>query len=143
MIIVATSNTWLGRSYYALGGNRIAAARLQISEAKLWIIAYVLSGIMAALTGIVLLGFSGGGFIGVEDPYLFTTVAAVVIGGTSLLGGWGGYGATVIGVLVLTVLSSLLVGLGLSYAAQQAVFGLLIIPMVAVDARSPNIRMQI
>ena len=65
MIIVATSNTWLGRSYYALGGNRIAAARLQISEAKLWIIAYVLSGIMAALTGIVLLGFSGGGFIGV------------------------------------------------------------------------------
>ena len=57
-----------------------------------------------------------------------------MIGGTSLLGGWGGYGATVIGVLVLTVLSSLLVGLGLSYAAQQAVFGLLIIPMVAVDA---------
>ena len=143
VIIVATSNTWLGRSYYALGGNRTAAARLQISEAKLWIIAYLLSGIMAALTGIVLLGFSGGGFIGVGDPYLFTTVAAVVIGGTSLLGGWGGYGATVIGVLVLTVLTSLLVGLGLSYAAQQAVFGLLIIPMVAVYARSPNIRMQI
>jgi ribose transport system permease protein len=56
VIIVATSNTWLGRSYYALGGNRTAAARLQISEAKLWIIAYLLSGIMAALTGIVLLG---------------------------------------------------------------------------------------
>ena len=74
-----------------------------------------------------LLGFSGGGFVGVGDPYLFTTIAAVVIGGTSLLGGQGGYGSTVVGALVLTVLTSLLVGLGLSYAMQQSVFGLLII----------------
>jgi ribose transport system permease protein len=143
VVIIAMSNTWFGRSFYALGGSRIAAARLMISESRLWIAAYAISGGMAALTGIVLLGFSGGGFVGVGDPYLFTTVAAVVIGGTSLLGGWGGYGATVIGVLVLTVLTTLLVGLGLSYAAQQAVFGLLIVPMVAFYARSPNIRMQI
>jgi ribose transport system permease protein len=95
------------------------------------------------LTGILLLGFSGGGYVDVGDPYLFTTVAAVVIGGTSLLGGWGGYGATVIGALVLTVLASLLVGLGLSFAAQQAVFGLLIVPMVALYARAPHIRAQI
>ena len=98
---------------------------------------------MAALTGIILLGFSGGGFVGVGDPYLFTTVAAVVIGGTSLLGGWGGYGSTVIGVIVLTVLTSLLVGLGLDYAGQQVIFGLIIVPMVAFYARSPHIRMQI
>jgi len=143
VVIVTMSNTWLGRSFYALGGNRVAAARLEITESRLWLIAYAISGITAALTGIVLLGFSGGGFVGVGDPYLFTTVAAVVIGGTSLLGGRGGYGATVVGVLVLTVLTSLLVGLGLSYAAQQAVFGLLIVPMVAIYARSPHIRLQI
>jgi ribose transport system permease protein len=47
---------------------------------------------MSAITGVALLGFSGGGFVGVGDPYLFTTVAAVVIGGTSLVGGWGGSG---------------------------------------------------
>jgi ribose transport system permease protein len=98
---------------------------------------------MSALTGVLLLGFSGGGFVGVGDPYLFTTVAAVVIGGTSLLGGAGGYGATVLGVLVLTVMTSLLVGLGLSFAAQQAIVGLLIVPMVAVYARTPHIRNQI
>ncbi|THK36713.1 ABC transporter permease [Ensifer sp. MPMI2T] len=136
-------NTWFGRSIYAIGGSRTAAARLGISEFKVWTVIHSVSGAMSAITGMLLLGFSGGGFVGVGDPYLFTTVAAVVIGGTSLLGGAGGYGATVLGVLVLTVLTSLLVGLGLSFPAQQAVVGLLIVPMVAIYARSPHIRNQI
>ncbi|WP_429819309.1 ABC transporter permease [Ensifer sp. B1-9] len=136
-------NTWFGRSIYAIGGSRTAAARLGISEFKVWTGIHTFSGAMSAITGMLLLGFSGGGFVGVGDPYLFTTVAAVVIGGTSLLGGAGGYGATVLGVLVLTVLTSLLVGLGLSFSAQQAVVGLLIVPMVAIYARSPHIRNQI
>jgi ribose transport system permease protein len=136
-------NTWFGRSIYAIGGSRTAAARLGISEFKVWTAIHCVSGAMSAITGMLLLGFSGGGFVGVGDPYLFTTVAAVVIGGTSLLGGAGGYGATVLGVLVLTVLTSLLVGLGLSFSAQQAVVGLLIVPMVAIYARSPHIRNQI
>jgi ribose transport system permease protein len=142
-VVISMTRNRFGRAFYAVGGSRTAAARLLISEFRTWVAAYAISGGMAALTGVVLLGFSGGGFVGVGDPYLFTTVAAVVIGGTSLLGGWGGYGATIIGVLVLTVLTSLLVGLGLSYAAQQAVFGLMIVPMVAFYARSPSIRMQI
>jgi ribose transport system permease protein len=121
----------------------LAASRLLISEFRLWVAVYAISGLMAAITGVLLLGFSGGGFADVGDPYLFTTVAAVVIGGTSLLGGRGGYGATVMGTLVLTVLTTILVGLGLSYAGQQAVFGLLIVPVVALYARSPPIRMQI
>ena len=143
LVILAMSRTRFGRNFYAVGGSRRAAAMLQISERVMWITAYVVSGAAAAATGVLLLGFSGGGFVGVGDPYLFTTVAAVVIGGTSLLGGWGGYGSTVVGVLVLTVLTSLLIGLGLNYAMQQAVFGLLIVPMVALYARSPHIRNQI
>lgn len=136
-------NTWFGLGIYALGGSRTAAQRLRISEFKTWVIVHAISGAMSAVAGMLLLGFSGGGFVGVGDPYLFTTVAAVVIGGTSLLGGAGGYGATVLGVLVLTVLTSLLVGLGLSFASQQAVIGALIIPMVAIYARAPHIRNQI
>jgi ribose transport system permease protein len=143
VVILMMTRTRFGRYFYAIGGSRRAAARLQISERVMWVTAYVVSGAAAAATGVLLLGFSGGGFVGVGDPYLFTTVAAVVIGGTSLLGGWGGYGSTVVGVLVLTVLTSLLVGLGLNYAMQQAVFGLLIVPMVALYARSPHIRNQI
>jgi ribose transport system permease protein len=114
-----------------------------ISELKYWVLAYAMSGFFAASTGSLLLGWSGGGFIGVGDPYLFLTLAAVVVGGTSLLGGQGGYGFTMIGVLVLQVLSSFLVGIGLSFQGQQFIFGLLILPMVALYARSPHIRTQI
>ena len=143
LLTLAMRNTVFGRNLYALGGSRTAARRLSISERKYWVGVYVASGAIAAATGTLLLGWSGGGFIGVGDPYLFMTLAAVVIGGTSLLGGWGGYGFTVIGVLVLQVLSSFLVGIGLSFEGQQFVFGLLILPMVAMYARSPHIRTQI
>ena len=97
---------------------------------------------MAASKQEALLEFvrNGGGFVGVGDTYLFLTLAAVVVGGTSLLGGWGGYGLSVIGVLVLQVLNTTLIGWGLSFEGQQFILGLLIIPMVALYARSPHIR---
>ena len=143
LTIFFTHRMRLGREIMAVGGNRSAAALLSISEYKIWCLSHAISGLMAACTGMLLLGFSGGGFAGVGDPFLFTTVAAVVVGGTSLLGGAGGYGATVVGVLVLQTLTSVLVGLGFNFAAQQAVFGMLILPMVALYARAPHIRMQV
>ena len=143
VVIVALRFSAYGRYIYALGGNRRSARLIGVSEFKYWTLAYTLSGVFAALTGSLLLGWSGGGFIGVGDPYLFTTLAAVVIGGTSLIGGYGGYGFTVIGVLVLQVLSSFLIGIGLNYEWQQFIFGLLILPMVALYGRSPHIRAQV
>jgi ribose transport system permease protein len=143
LMIIGLRTTVHGRYLYALGVNRTSASRIMISEMRFWIIVYALSGFFAALTGGLLLGWSGGGFIGVGDQYLFLTLAAVVVGGTSLLGGAGGYGFTVIGVLVLQVLSSFLVGIGLDFKWQQFIFGLLILPMVALYARSPHIRTQI
>jgi len=142
-LIYGMKNSVYGRYLYALGGNRLSAARVMISERRYWVGTYMISGASSALTGALLLGWSGGGFIGVGNPYLFMTLAAVVIGGTSLLGGYGGYGFTVIGVLVLQVLTSFLVGIGLKFEWQQFVFGLLILPMVALYARSPHIRTQI
>lgn len=143
VIIIGLRHTAWGRHLYGLGGNRQSARLIGVSEFRYWTLAYVLSGMFAALTGSLLLGWSGGGFIGVGDPYLFTTLAAVVIGGTSLLGGYGGYGFTVIGVLVLQVLSSFLIGIGLQYEWQQFIFGLLILPMVALYGRSAHIRAQV
>jgi len=143
ILIFGLRNTAYGRNLYALGGSRMAARRLSISERDYWISCYTISGVFSCLTGSLLLGWSGGGFIGVGDPYLFMTLAAVVVGGTSLLGGRGGYGFTVIGVLLLQVLTSFLVGIGLSWQAQQFVLGLLILPMVAIYGRSPHIRSQI
>lgn len=143
VLIVGMRNTVYGRNLYALGINRTSAKRVSISERGYWVVMYMLSGIFSAFTGALLLGWSGGGFIGVGDSYLFMTLAAVVVGGTSLLGGVGGYGFTVIGVLVLQVLTSFLVGIGLDFEWQQFIFGLLILPMVALYARSPHIRTQI
>ena len=143
IIIVALRLTKWGRNLYALGGSRLSSSRLSISERGYWIGAYVISGFFAALTGALLLGWSGGGFVGAGDIYLFTTIAAVVIGGTSLLGGYGGYGLSVIGVLILQIVTTVLIGWGLSWEAQQFILGLLIIPMVALYARSPHIRSQI
>ena len=143
VLIYGLKNSIYGRYLYALGGNRVSASRLMISERRYWTGAYTVSGAVSALTGALLLGWSGGGFIGVGQPYLFMTLAAVVVGGTSLLGGYGGYGFTVIGVLVLQVLTSFLVGIGLKFEWQQFIFGLLILPMVALYARSPHIRTQI
>ncbi len=142
-VVVALRYSAYGRYIYAVGGNRRSAMLIGISEFKYWVLAYLISGAFAALTGALLLGWSGGGFIGVGDQYLFTTLAAVVIGGTSLAGGYGGYGFTVIGVLVLQVLSSFLIGIGLKYEWQQFIFGLLILPMVALYSRSPHIRAQV
>jgi len=143
IIIVALRLTKWGRNLYALGGSRLSSSRLSISERGYWVGAYVISGFFAALTGALLLGWSGGGFIGVGDTYLFLTIAAVVVGGTSLLGGIGGYGLSVIGVLILQIITTVLIGWGLKWEAQQFILGLLIIPMVALYARSPHIRSQI
>ena len=115
LLVFGMKNVVYGRYLYALGGNRTSAQLLSISERRYWVGAYTISGGVSAMTGALLLGWSGGGFIGVGQPYLFMTLAAVVVGGTSLLGGVGGYGFTVIGVLVLQVLTSFLVGIGLSY----------------------------
>ncbi|WP_353713630.1 ABC transporter permease [Arthrobacter sp. K5] len=143
LLILAMRSTWFGRSIYALGGNRSAARLMLISEPRRWVAVYTLSGLFSAATGIALLGFTGGAFVRVGDPYLFLTVAAVAVGGTSLLGGKGGYGSTLIGVLVLIVLTSLLVGYGLDNNAQQFVLGLLIVPLVGFYARNPHLRQQI
>ena len=143
LVIIALRLTKWGRHLYALGGSRLSSSRLSISERGYWIGAYVISGFFSAMTGILLLGWSGGGYVGAGDIYLFTTIAAVVIGGTSLLGGSGGYGLSVIGVFILQIITTVLIGWGLSWEAQQFILGLLIIPMVALYARSPHIRSQI
>ena len=143
VLIVGLRHTKWGRNLIALGGKRLSADRLSISERVYWVGVYVISGFTSAATGAMLLGWSGGGFIGVGDQYLFLTVAAVAVGGTSLLGGYGGYGFTVIGCLALQVISTFLAGLGLSFEGQQFIFGLLILPLVALYSRSPHIREQI
>jgi ribose transport system permease protein len=74
---------------------------------------------------------------------MFQTITAVCIGGTALLGGEGGYGRTVIGVLIICELNMLLMGLGLPSALQQCLLGILVIVLVAIYGRETHISMRI
>jgi ribose transport system permease protein len=102
-----------------------------------------LSAWFAALTGVLLLGFTGSAYADVGQPYLFQTIAAVVIGGTSLLGGQGSYLGTVIGAVVLTELNTLLIGAGLQPSLVQAALGAIIILLVSIYGREPHPRASI
>ena len=95
------------------------------------------------LAGILLAGFSGSADPNVGSAYLFTTLSAVVIGGTPIIGGRGGYARTVAGCLIITEVTMLLIGLSLDEAAQQVCLGLLIVILVALYGREPHVRMQI
>jgi ribose transport system permease protein len=143
MALLFLARTWTGRSIYAQGGNPVAASRAMISQKAIWVVVFSVSAVMACIVGIIMLGFSGGAFYDIGSPYLFTTVAAVVVGGTALAGGRGGYAQTVLGVAILSVLTVVLVGIDLSPAAQEMVLGMLLIPLVALYARGPHARTRI
>jgi ribose transport system permease protein len=100
------------------------------------IVSYVISGAAAALGGILLTGYSGQAYLGMGDPYLFTSVAAVAIGGASILGGSGHYIGTIAGAFVLTILSGLLPALRLSSGALLIVYGVVILLTVAVGSET-------
>ncbi len=133
----------LGRRIYATGANPGAARLMLINETWVWTLCFALAGGFAVIAGILLAGFTGAGFFTVGNPYLFTTIASVAVGGSSLLGGRGSDLRTVLGALVLTEVTTMLIGYGLSPAAQQAVYGGILIAVVASYAREPSIRSKI
>ena len=142
-VLLLERRSVLGRWIFAAGANPRAAELAGVPMLGVWITVYVLSAVLAALTGILLAGFSGAADPSVGAPYLFTTVAAVVVGGTPLTGGRGGYGRTVAGCFVVTELSTLLVGLGLDQAGQQMCLGFLIVALVAIYGREAPLSLRL
>jgi len=132
-----------GRKLYALGANPVAAELALVHPEGMWIITFALSAVFAAVSGILLLGFTGASDAGVGMPYLFQTIAAVVIGGTALIGGRGGFVGTVAGAIVLVEIRTVLVGLGLSEALVQAALGIIILALVAAYGRDQHVREMI
>ena len=97
------------------------------------------SACLSALTGCLLAGFAGADQT-VGDPYLFSSLTAVIVGGTTFMGARGDYTHTVVGALILTVLTTILVGKGYGQADQQIVFGVLILLVVAGYGRERRLR---
>jgi ribose transport system permease protein len=143
IISVVLARTPFGRRLYAVGSNPSAAPYALISPRVVWTATYALSALFAAAAGVLLLGFTGSAYGDVGQPYLFQTIAAVVIGGTTLVGGRGGLIGTAAGALVLIEINTLLIGLGLSPAMVEAALGVLIIALVSLYGREPHVRATI
>jgi ribose transport system permease protein len=139
ILVVLLARTPFGRQLYALGSNPTAAPLALINVRATWTIAYALSALFAATAGILLLGFTGSAYGDVGQPYLFQTVAAVVIGGTTLVGGRGGLVGTIAGAAVLIEINTLLIGLGLAPSAVEATLGIVIILLVSFYGREPHV----
>jgi ribose transport system permease protein len=138
IVVVVERRTTFGRYLYALGSNRTVATLSGVPVARTTITAYALSGTTAAIAGILLTGYSRQAYLGMGDPYLFTSIAAVAIGGASILGGSGSYLGTIAGALVLTVLNGVLPIFRLEAGALKIIYGLVI--LVAVFIAAPSLR---
>ena len=127
------SRTKLGRSAYAIGGNREAAraSGIRVERSKRSI--YVFSGLMAAVAGFMLTGRQASANALMGEGMELQSIAAVVIGGTNLFGGEGGVGGTMIGILIIGVLANGLSILGVAEFWQRVVNGLIIVVVVAID----------
>jgi ribose transport system permease protein len=95
----------------------------------------VLCGLLAALAGLVLVGGTNAADLGLAEVYLLPSVAAVIIGGTSIFGGRGGYAGSIVGALILTVLTSLLTLLDASEPIKQILYGSIILLLAAAYVR--------
>jgi ribose transport system permease protein len=143
VLLFVMNQTVYGRQLYALGANPEAARLALVRPNIIWSVTYALSAMFSALAGILLLGFTGSAYAFVGNPYLFETIAAVVIGGTSLLGGRGSYLGTFVGAFVLIELRTVLIGQGLQQALVQVALGCVILVLVSIYAREDSIRSQI
>jgi ribose transport system permease protein len=135
VILVALRRTGYGRLLYAIGDNEIAA---RLSGARSWqvlVVLYMISAVLAAVAGFLLSGATNVASVTLADSYVLPSVAAAVIGGTSIMGGRGGYGGTIVGALILTVLTSLLSSLGYPEAVRQILFGSIIVIVAAAYTR--------
>ena len=137
------NRTRIGRETYALGANAVAARLATVRSTWVQIVVFSISALCAALVGIFFAGYSGIPDPTVGVPYFFLTITAVMIGGTSLLGGRGGYLRTVMGALIVAELTTLLVGVGFSASFQELALGILVILLTSSYGRELKLAAKI
>jgi ribose transport system permease protein len=137
---IVLRKTRYGRMLYLIGTNREAARLSGVPVGRYVILTFVLSGMCGAFAGMVLLGYAGTANLDLGGGYLILSIAAVVIGGTSLAGGSGNYLRTAVGSITLVILTTFLLSVGISEAVRQVITGALLFVLLAFNARSPRLR---
>lgn len=135
LFVLLLRATPFGRKVYAIGNRERAAYLSGVRTARVVMMCFVISGFTSALGGILLAGRLNQSYQGMGDEYLLPAVAAVVLGGTNILGGRGTYVGTVAGVLVISLLASMLSVMQMPEASRRIIYGIVIISMLLANGR--------
>jgi ribose transport system permease protein len=136
LILFGLRSSGYGRMLYAVGDNPIACRLAGVRVWQVLLVTYIICAILAAIGGVLYVGVINAADLQLVSPYLLPSVAAVVIGGTSIFGGIGGYSGTILGAIILVVLDSLLTLLDASQAVKQILYGLIILGLAWLYATS-------
>ncbi len=139
--LVALYRMPFGRRLYAVGSNEKVAQFSGVNVKVVKAAAYALSGLTAALAGILYSGSLGQLYLGMGDEYQMQSIAAVAIGGISLVGGSGSYVGAMAGTLIIIILNGVLAAVNISEGAQRIVYGVVLFIAVLISTRRNNMRL--
>ena len=134
-ILVLLHGSVIGSWLYAIGTNPRASRLAGVNLPLTLIVAYGISGFSAGLAGLLLLGMNRQGYVGIGEPYLLGSIAAVVLGGTSILGGRGTYFGTIAGAILLVTITALITVVNASPGWRSVLFGTLIFGLLLLAGR--------
>jgi len=135
LIIFTLRRTGFGRLLYAVGDNEKATRLSGVLYWQVITALYVISGLLAGIAGLLYIGLIKAPSLSLAEPLMLPSVAAAVIGGTSIFGGRGGYTGTIVGALILTVLTTLLTILQMPEGSRRILFGLIVLFVTAAYLR--------
>jgi ribose transport system permease protein len=135
LIILGLRLSGFGRMIYAIGDNPVACRLAGVRVWQVQIAVYTICGVLSAMAGILLAGLNDAADLELANALLLPCIAAVVIGGTSIFGGVGGYTGTILGALILTVLDNLLTLTDTSQAVRQIIYGSIVLGLAWLYSR--------
>lgn len=127
--------TTLRRAIYAVGNRERAAYLSGVDTRRVALLCLIIAGACSGAAGVLLTGYSNKAYQAMGDAYLLPAIAAVVLGGTNILGGSGSYMGTVVGVILITLLQSILSVMQMPEMGRQVIYGVVIIAMLLVYGR--------
>ncbi|TYC48582.1 ABC transporter permease [Rhodobacterales bacterium] len=139
VIVTILTRTGFGRSIYATGSREGAAYLSGIRTRRVIVGAFVISSLCASIAGVLLTGYSAKAYQGMGNAFLLPAIAAVVLGGTHILGGKGRYVGTLIGVILIVLLNSVLSIMQMPEAGRQIIYGTVIVSMLLVYGRNQRV----
>ncbi|BCG93594.1 ABC transporter permease [Mesorhizobium sp. 131-2-1] len=135
IVLTVMHATPFGARIFAMGANPLAASLSGVPMTSTTLAVYGISGFTAGLAGVLVLGMNGQGYVGIGDPYLLASIAAVVLGGTSILGGLGTYAGTIPGAILLVTITALITVVNASPGWRSILFGSLILGLLLLSGR--------